>query len=238
MSTPLQESLRALLALQAVDSQIQRLMRSQKALDDGAAAQTSLRAARTASDSAASSLHRVAGELKDSELKLSGVESKKKQFEQKLWEGKVTNPKELTNIEKEIAALGRQRGDLDGQVLQLMDDVEAAQKEAAVAAAAAKEATERHTEIVAHFRANYKEIERKLAGLRAERENAVAAVPDRALFARYEDICKKHAGLGIVTVADGDCGGCHMTLPNALVKSVRDAEILQICENCRRILAP
>ena len=49
----------------------------------------------------------------------------------------MTNPKELSNIEREIEALGRQRSDLDGRVLELMEQVEQAQAEAATAEAGA-----------------------------------------------------------------------------------------------------
>ncbi len=74
-------------------------------------------------------LHKVSGDLKDTELKLEGVETKRKNYQQKLYQGTVTNAKELANIEKEIEALGRQRSDLDGKVLELMEQVEQAQAE-------------------------------------------------------------------------------------------------------------
>ncbi len=82
-------------------------------------------------------LHKLSGDLKDSELKLDGIETKRKNYQQKLYQGTVTNAKELSNIEREIEALGRQRSDLDSKVLELMEQVEQAQAADAVAEAEA-----------------------------------------------------------------------------------------------------
>ena len=236
MSTSLQDSLQTLLALQAVDSQIQRVTKAQKALDDGTVSLAAARAAKAAHESAVTELHHAAGELKDSELKLSAVETKRKLYEQKLYQGTITNAKELTNIEKEIAALGRQQSDLDEQVLIRMDAADSCKIVADAAAIALASATDKHKEIVANYQANYKELDRQLGLLKGEREVAAAAVQDRALLKRYDEMRPKMNGLAIVSITGGDCGGCHMTLPGSLVKLIREGDAMQTCENCRRIL--
>src|ERR687886_568955 len=106
MTTPLQDTLRALAALQQIDTQIQRARRAQ--------------AARQAANTARDTLHRLTAEQKDNELKEEAIETKRKNYQQRLYQGSVTNPKELSNIEREIEALGRQRSDLDGRILELM----------------------------------------------------------------------------------------------------------------------
>src|SRR3989442_12357173 len=113
-------TLSALYALQQVDSSLALAMRQYQALDPGRAEQAAAETARTMYDRMLRTLHETEGDLKDSELELQTVEKKKKDFETKLYSGKVSNPKELQSMQEEIEALGRQRGRLDDRILTLM----------------------------------------------------------------------------------------------------------------------
>jgi predicted nucleic acid-binding Zn-ribbon protein len=105
----LHATLNALLDLQNIDRQIQRAKRAQAGLDNGSNAEAAANSARSLYETKNSGYHKAMGELKDCELKLAALEQKLKSYQQKLYQGTVTNAKELANIEKEIAALGRQR---------------------------------------------------------------------------------------------------------------------------------
>lgn len=238
MATPLEENLGALLALQQIDSHIGRVRRAMAGLDDGTQAAAAAREAQAAAKSRRDTLHQLSGDLKDSELKLSGVESKQKNYQQRLYQGTVTNPKELSNIEREIEALGRQRSDLDGRILDLMEQVETAQGEAEAADAQAREAEAHLTETVAAFQSRHRTLEQDLADAARRRSEAAGAVTDKALLKRYEDIRARPGGLGIVRIEGTDCGGCHMVLPASQIKAVREMQAPQACENCGRLLAP
>src|SRR5579875_409108 len=148
MATPLQDQLQALYALQQIDTQILRAKRAQAALDNGAQASQQAQVARDAELARRDALHRLSAELKDSELKLSGLETKRKSYQQKLYQGTVTNARELSNIEREIEALGRQRSDLDGKILALMEQTEQAQADLNVAEQRARDAETHHADVV------------------------------------------------------------------------------------------
>lgn len=238
MAMSLGENLQALLALQQIDSQIQRARKAQAGLDNGAKATADGQAANAESQAARDALHRVSGALKDSELKQSGVEAKQKSCQQKLYQGTVTSARELSNIEREIEALGRQRSDLDGKILELMDQAERAQADAAAADARARGAEAKRAEVVAAFQTRHRALELELAEAARSRAAAVQTVGDGALLKRYEDIRARAGGVGIARIEGADCGGCHMTLPSSAVKSVKEAQQAQTCENCGRLLAP
>ena len=234
----LSETLTALYAVQQIDTRIQRAKRLQSNLDNGtqAAAQSD-----TARDNAAEKRivhHRISGELKDSELKLETVEAKRKSYQQKLYQGAITNVKELANIEKEIEALGRQISDLDERILDLMEQAESAKAELTVADAQAKAAEEHRTDTVAAFRSRYEELGLDLNDMTRQREAAAAGVEDKALMKRYDDIRIKAGGVGIGRLDGNACGGCHMTLPSILVKAVKESVQLQACDNCGRLMLP
>ncbi len=238
MATSLGENLQALMALQQIDTQIQRARKAQAGLDNGAKATVDSQAAQAAAQAAREALHRVSGALKDSELKQSGVEAKQKSYQQKLYQGGVTSARELSNIEREIEALGRQRSDLDGKILELMEQTEGAQADADAAEARAREAEAKRAEIVAAFQTRHRALEAEIADAAQKRAGALGAVGDAVLLKRYEDIRARAGGVGVARIEGGDCGGCHMTLPSSVVKVVKEAQQTQTCENCGRLLAP
>ncbi len=236
MATPQTDTLHALLALQQVDTQIQRATRARSALDNGTQAAADAAAARASAQGKRDSFHHLSGDLKDSELKLSALEAKRKSYEQKLYQGAVTNAKELASIEREIGALGRQRSDLDGRILELMEQVEQAQADLTVAEAQAASAEAHHQATVGAFQAKHERLTLELADATRARTDAAASVTDKALLARYDQLRAKNSGVGIARIDNATCGGCHMTLPSGLIRAVKETDDVQTCDNCGRLL--
>ncbi len=230
------ETLTALYAVQQIDILIQRAKRTQVNLDNGTAAAEAAEAANAAAQGKKTDLHKLAGDLKDNELKLSTVETKRKTYQQKLYQGSVTNAKELANIEKEIEALGRQQSDLDGRILALMDEVEQAQVASGAADAAAHTAEGHRAEVIAAYRSRYEALTLELSSLAQRRESAAALVADQAALKRYDGIRAKAGGVGIAKIEGDTCGGCHMKLSSTLIKTVKEQAQIQTCENCGRLL--
>jgi predicted nucleic acid-binding Zn-ribbon protein len=232
------ETLTALYAVQQKDTFILRAKRSQANLDNGTAASAAATTANDAAKLKRDALHKLAGDLKDSELKLETVETKRKSYQQKLYQGSITNARELANIEKEIEALGRQQSDLDGKILALMEEVEQAQAETSVADAQAHAAEGHRTEILAAYRSRYDALALELSALAQQREAAAAQVEDKAALKRYDSIRVKAGGVGIAKIEGDTCGGCHMKLSSTLIKTVKEQTQIQTCENCGRLLSP
>ncbi len=232
------DTLTALYAVQEIDTLIVRARRSQAGLDNGTEASAAAEAANAASKQKRDALHKLAGDLKDSELKLETVETKRKSYRQKLYQGTVTNARELANIEKEIDALGRQQSDLDGRILALMEEVEQAQAASSVAEAQAHTAEGHRTEVLAAYRSRHDALALELTSLGQQREAAAARAEDAAALKRYDAIRGKSAGVGIAKIEGDTCGGCRMKLSSALIKTVKELAQIQTCENCGRLLLP
>lgn len=232
----LRDTLHALMVVQQIDTQTLRAQKTLAGLDTGAQAAADAEAARQAREAAVAALHKAAGEVKDGELKQSAVETKQKSYQQKLYQGAVTNAKELANIEKEIAALGRQRADMDGRILEAMERAETAQAEAERAEAAEKDAEARRESILNAYQSRRAALQAELAELARQRKDAVVLVDDPALLKRYEDLRAKPGGVGLAKIENGVCSACHMSLPAGVVRAVKDETAPQICENCRRLL--
>lgn len=232
------ETLNALYALQLVDTQILRAKRAQGALDNGTAAAAAAEVAHAEARQRRTEWQKLAGDLKDTELKSSAVETKRKNYQHKLYQGTVTNVKELGNIEKEIEALGRQQSDFDGRVLELMESTEEALAALTVADEQAKQGDGHHAEVVAAFRSRYEALTLELVDLARQRSAAEPAAEDQAALKRYDALRAKPGGLGIARIEGNSCGACRMTLSSTLIKTVKEGTQMQTCENCGRLLMP
>jgi hypothetical protein len=206
-------------------------------LDTGAELRRRYEAIRAHCEKLESSLRSARSSLADGELELKSVEQKKREFEKRLYDGKVTNPKELTAIEREIEMLGRYRGTLDERILNAMDAIEKTEAEQARYAAARDGAEAAwHTQEQSYRDAKAK-LEGQQAGLSARRA-ALAAELEPNTLRRYEDLRGRASNLGITRVIDGACGGCHTSLARAVLHQVSEGAAYVFCENCRRFLAP
>src|SRR5580698_229066 len=127
----MKEQLATLYALQQQDSLLTALKRQYSLLDTGKAEKAEYDLADAANKEALEGLHTVSADLKDTELEQQQIEAKRKEYDTKLYSGKVTNPKELQAMQDEVEMLVRQRTKLDDKIIVLMDLLEARKQEQA-----------------------------------------------------------------------------------------------------------
>lgn len=229
------DALRALYALQEVDTALALAQRESNRLDPGHQEASEVERCGREHTAAADRLQSATRDLAASELELRSVEQKKKGFEDKLYGGKVQNFKELESIQQEIEALGRQRSRLDERILLLMEEGDSARTLEATTGAALKAAED----ALASRRAHYHAAAKRLAGVIREqstlREQRVRGVP-ATLLARYDAIRAQRQGVGIAAI-DGDlCGACHTRLPSDVIRSVHNTDAIELCDNCGRLV--
>jgi len=232
----MKEQLAALYALQQQDSLLSALKRQYSLLDTGKAEKTEYDLADAANKVALEELHSVSADLKDTELEQQQIETKRKEYEAKLYGGTVRNPKELQAMQDEVEMLVRQRTKLDDKLIVLLDSLEIRKQEQALtskraktARAALKSKLELYKEAAEAIRSQAQEIVNK-------RITYLAPVPDN-LIKRYESLRLSKAGVAIVALQDGNaCGGCKMALPSSLVTRIHAGTGMEICQNCGRLL--
>jgi predicted nucleic acid-binding Zn-ribbon protein len=151
--------------------------------------------------------------------------------------GQVNSPKELENLQSEIASLLRRQSDLEDVELEVMERLEAAQGRLAedggerrAVAADLESATARRDEALAELA--------EQSGKAADRRAAVAADVPADLIDLYERLRAQHGGVGAAALRRGQCQGCHLSLNTVDLNGIRAAapdEVVR-CEECRRIL--
>jgi predicted nucleic acid-binding Zn-ribbon protein len=222
--------------VQLVDSELALVARQYQALDQGQAEQAAFEQARSQHEEKLRLLQETTRDLHDSELQLKSVEEKKKDYETRLYGNKIKGSfKELEAAQQEIEALGRQRSWLDEKILNLMEEAEVRRKEEAEAKVARQKAEKAWTEKQAAYKAAARALVERAKRLTADRAERAKLVPE-PLMKRYETIRAHKQGVGIARIVDDQCGACRTTLPTNLVRSVRETDRIETCENCGRLL--
>jgi predicted nucleic acid-binding Zn-ribbon protein len=227
-----------LLALQEIDTAIDRLIARREVLESGG----ELVAARNEADAAERALGELGLQLdvvgRDGsklEHEIDSLTQKAAAEDKRLYDGSIVNAKELESIQHEIENLKRRRSDREDEMLGLMEVREELERRAAEAQATS-DALREQVETVGgaaleELTASEAELEAKLS----ERQALVPEIePD--ILELYEDLRKQKKGMGAVALVDGVCQGCHEQLSAMELDKVKRVEGVRRCEHCRRIL--
>lgn len=181
---------------------------------------------------ALASLQRKQREL---EAQQADLDAKITPLETKLYGGSVRNPKELTDLQKELDSFKTRRSALDDQGLTLMENIEAASREVS---AANEELTAAEAEWEAdqeHLKLDKSKAERETAALDEER-GRWAATMDAHTLGLYEKLRTQRQGRAVARIERTNCQGCRLTLPTHIIQRVRAGHNLIQCPSCERIL--
>lgn len=222
--------------LAQIDNQILEVRKRAASLDIGQKVQAEIDALHAQDAEIGGKYRALASERKDLELAQQSLEDKLKKFDKQLYGGSVVNPREVENIEKEIANLKKTREKQDDRLLELMEE-EPPAKEAADKILAQIEvkkqqlAEKRKAAVVVKG-----QLEEAFKTLNAKRPEATKGISPTVL-AKYEAIRQKHGGIGMVEVDRRavSCGGCGTKLPERTIEALKD-EKMASCEACHRIL--
>jgi len=170
---------------------------------------------------------------KEAEWVLEDLQQKVKQINDKLYGGKLKNPKELVNLDLESKELGKKVHKKEDELLELMSEVEDIQANIRNISQELKGLTKEWQHRQQTLIQRKSDVEAKLAGLRQDREELAKQISPEAL-SLYEQIrtTKEQA---VAKVERGRCQGCHITLPTTQWQKAKAGNLVQ-CDSCNRIL--
>ncbi len=174
---------------------------------------------------------RAAKALDDENQSLS---AKIKENENRLYGGKVRNPRELQDLQADIASLKKHRDALDDQQLAAIDVMEAAERKEAEAQKTLESVETARAEERRDLLKDKGAVESLIAKLDGEREAALITInsEDRATY----DTLRKQKRTAVVGLADGSCSICGVAPSSSRVQAARAGGELVRCGNCGRIL--
>lgn len=122
----------------------------------------------------------------------------------------------------------------DGQI-ELMEQMEAAQKQVGLAQKEAEEAKKLADGQLKELAIREENLKKELAEMESSRDNLTAGLED-SILGRYTRLQKQKGDNVVVGIEHGVCGGCHMKFPMQIVLACQKAQELVTCPNCGRIL--
>ena len=224
-----------LLDLQDVDSVIDRVTRRLSEIKAALHETDELIAARSALRAADESVTHKRAHRKDLDLADASLETRIRQADQRLYSGTVRNPKELLDLQNDIASLKRQKNTLDEQLFAAMVALEEAETELTTC-------TETLTRIEAEWRTSQGDLATELTQLEHElaektteqtETRAQLSTPD---LAQYDQLRRRKGGVVVVEMDGSVCGACGVRVTAHIVQQLSQAEHLARCGNCERIL--
>ena len=171
---------------------------------------------------------------RDLELQTQGVTNKISRSEHRLYSGAVTNPKELTELQSEVAALRRRRQKLEDDLLAAMIELEERQDAQVDAQRHLDQTQAQWTAQQADLAAERDKLQDKLTEIERMRTQVLPKI-DAADLANYQTLRRRKSGFAVVQVRNGACGGCGLAVPPSLEWQLRHEEV-GTCSNCGRIL--
>lgn len=221
--------------LQQIDSAIDqartRLRKIEAALNDFTAIRQ-IEEQMTASDTVLTQerkkLRKIDDEVKAQVLKVKTAEAS-------LYGGKVRNPKELQDLEKDVASIRKHISTLEEDELNQMMVVEEGEAAHGELAAGLQEAQNKKATQDSLLRAEQANTEKELARLEHERQAAASGIADDEIQI-YEQLRQTRKGLAVAKVAEGTCSACGSTMTPAVAQAAQSSVQLARCSFCGRIL--
>lgn len=213
-------------ALQAARGQLEKIRKDTEYND-------AFEQARRSFEAACLMLSELERQYRDLDAEAEELRINIKGIEDKLYGGKVKNPKELMGYEQEAELLKTKLGKMDDALLDLMERIEAGKTNVSKLKQVLnrlQEAWDREKLVLQQKAA---EVEQELASLEAKHKDTLNEI-DAGSLSLYKDI-RGRGGQAVVKVEQGRCMGCHCLLSISELQRVRGSSIVQ-CSNCGRIL--
>lgn len=170
---------------------------------------------------------------KEKELEMAQHEEKAKKHGAEL--NTVKTNEQFKALQTEIGFAKQAAGEVETQILELMDAIDAAKKEQKAAEAAfANEAKGFETEIAGHEK-RLAEQKAKFDAEKATRDQSAAPIPAPAMKV-YDHIRSRGKLDAIVPIDATMCSACRITLAPQMLVEATKLKALVCCESCQRIL--
>jgi len=173
--------------------------------------------------------------LKQLEMKTQKIVDDRKELSDNLYGGKITNVKELEQMQRKFDLLAAEKQKTEDSILVLMETVE--DQEAAL-----NEIDAEHTkneqdlqEKEERLASDLKQFNEELSRMEDERKGLVEGI-EKKYLTKYEILAQKHHGRPLARVVDDICGGCRVFISSAQRGHLYNPGTMVYCENCGRLL--
>jgi predicted nucleic acid-binding Zn-ribbon protein len=224
-----------LFRLQQIDNQLDEARGRLAEIEELLAEDKVLNEARQATDKAGESEAEAQKDLRRADEDTKAQQTKLEQNQSSLYGGKVTNAKELQDLQMEAESLKKHLSGLEEIQLEKMMAYEESQSylnkaKENLEAIKAQRAVENQT-----LHSEEDKLRTEAERLEGDRVTAANGVPDEDMTS-YLALRKSKAGLAVAKVQNKTCSACGAELSASLAQAARSPNELAFCSTCKRIL--
>jgi predicted nucleic acid-binding Zn-ribbon protein len=221
--------------LQIIDTQIDqvstRLLEIQKQLDSDKTVVN----AEDAHKEVLKAYEKARNELKNIEHTVSDQQIKVEQSESSLYGGKVKNPKELQDLQREIASVKKHIRELEDQQLDMMVQVEQLENSLSSSKEVYQKAQADFINKSALLLGEKDQLTKKKERLEVERNAGLSSIsPD--MMSIYNRLRVIKGKIAVALVDDSSCSACGAVLTPSEWQNARSPHQVVYCYSCGRIL--
>jgi predicted nucleic acid-binding Zn-ribbon protein len=224
-----------LFRLQQIDSEIDRSHARINKIDQLLADDQQVRHSQHHLDNAKIERFEAEKSLRLAEQNVKDQRMKIERSQAALYGGKVSNPKELQDLQQESESLKKFLSTLEDQQLEAMlamDDAEAGYLQASEGHSATEtQVADQKAELSAEKSELLQDIERQKNEL-----NAASANINSSELRIYETLRQQKNGIAVARVLEKTCGACGSTLSATIFSSAQVPTKITRCSTCGRIL--
>lgn len=220
--------------LQQIDTQIDQVESALAQIERFLSGDETVREALQTAENAAKALHQAQQRLKQAEFAVREQQIKIAQSESNLYSGRMHNPKELQDLQKEITSLKKYLAALEDKQLEAMIASEEAESGNTSATEYLRTAQAAFAEKSAGWVGQKEQFSRTRERLLAERKAALTPVIVENIKI-YDAMRKRKNGVAVTTIKDGACAICGGTIRPSEIQTARSAQEFVYCGSCGRI---
>src|SRR6266849_1968525 len=166
--------------------------------------------------------------VRNLDLEIKSVAQKAQTTEQTLYSGRISNPKELADMQNEIGSLKKRQSQLEDELLEAMLHVEESQKSVADAQFTLKSAQAAWAGSQTDLLAEKQRLEAELAKFKTQRQQAATGI-DKDALAKYEALRPKKRGQAVALINGDSCSVCGVEQTSQIAQQVRQGNQLVYC---------
>jgi predicted nucleic acid-binding Zn-ribbon protein len=224
-----------LFRLQQADSSLSHARGRRDVIEAALEDDAETREAREQAQAARESRLRAENSLREAEYEAQAARVKIEQVESSLYAGRVSNPKELQDLQKDAESLKRHLAALEDQQLEAMIALEETQGAEASAQSVLDETLASAAQNTKALVAERDSLRSEIGRLETERQ-AIAQGLGAQSLAHYDTLKAQKRGVAVAALSDGACGACGAPLPPSQRQAAHITEQLIHCPSCGRLL--
>lgn len=170
---------------------------------------------------------------RDLEYEVDNLQKNISQLDEKLFGGKVNNPKELISIEQEKNMFLSKLNNKEDSLLELMEDEEITNRNLQIHEEQYKKIEREWQKEQKALHVKKTELDERISRLNDKRQELINGVELQSL--QVYDTVRTRRGNAVARVEQGRCQGCHIKLSMNEWQKARTGVLVQ-CSSCGRIL--